>query len=150
MVSVERFGKDHWSTFAYIAHCVQAKHGEPERSRMRTDEDRHPGLVGHSGFSFAELDGKTKKYPTRLAGGVELQYHDDWDCCDDLEAAGLLISEGTGIHPIYKLTDKGWEVLKQLTEHKNSGGSFGQFRMEATCSAGSSLWKNGLNGAPCC
>ena len=68
-----------------------------------------------------------KKYPTRLTGGEELPDHDDWDCCEDLEEAGLLKTEGSGINPVYGLTDLGWEVLKHLTAFKNSGGSFGTF-----------------------
>jgi hypothetical protein len=45
-----------------------------------------------------------KKYPTRLRNDVELSDHDDWDCLDDAEAAGLIESAGTGINPTYKLT----------------------------------------------
>ena len=124
MVSIERFGKDHWSTFAYIATCVTGNGGVPHRDRMRTDQDRHPGLVGPR--MFISMLGNMK-YPTRLAEGEELPDHDDWDCCEDLEEAGLLVSEGAGIEPVYGLTDLGWEVLKHLTAHKNSGGSFGTF-----------------------
>lgn len=124
-VSIKNFGKDHWSTFAYIeTRCMDYK-GVPDREHMRTDPDRHPGLVG---FRVAQAyEGMHKKYPTRLKGGYELFDHDDWDCVDDLEAAGLLEINGTGINPVYKLTDEGHEIIKQLRKFKSEGGNFADF-----------------------
>ena len=110
-----------------IATCVTGNGGIPHRDRMRTDQDRHPGLVGPR-MAISGLG--NMKYPTRLADGDLLPDHDDWDCCEDLEEAGLLKTKGSGINPVYGLTDLGWEVLKHLTDHKNSGGSFGTFHAQ--------------------
>lgn len=119
-VSIEKFGKDHWSTFGYVACRVVSHDGIPDRAHMRCDHDQHPGLY----FSHGLVP---QKYPTILKGGDELKDHDDYDCVDDLEAAGLVSTHGTGVHPIWKLTDLGWEFHKALTLFKNEGGSFADF-----------------------
>ena len=67
---VSQFGKDHWSTFAYIeTRCVDRK-GRLEKRNMRCDVDRHPGHVWP--YMPRELLAGTKKYPTILRGGMEL------------------------------------------------------------------------------
>ena len=99
------FGRDHWSTFAYIATRVVNHDGYPKREHMRTDPKRHPGLA-HRGSHFCP-----GPYPTMLRGGVQL---DDHDCADDLEAAGLIVHIGTGIHPRWKLTERGWIVWFEI------------------------------------
>ncbi len=124
-VPVEQFGKDHWSTFGYAANVVGGLNGIPNKDRMRTDRDLHPGLVG---TQVAMLE-STTKYPTRLKGGIELPNHDDWDCIEDLEAAGLMKWQGTGINPIFELTERGWKVFKALTDFKNKGGTFATFEI---------------------
>lgn len=118
-VSIEQFGKDHWSTLAYIETCCVDRKGIVSLERMRCDPDRHPGLAhAHSGG---------KKYPTILKGGVELLDHDDWDCVDDLIAAGYLEWEGTGMHPVFKMTPDGRGMIARIRKHKEDGGSFGNF-----------------------
>lgn len=124
-IPIEQFGKDHWSTFAYIeCQCVD-NGGVVNSSRMRTDGDRRPWF----GSSNSE-----KKYPTRLKGYFEnsdlaVSDHDDWDCAIDLEKAGLLKIEGTGLSPIFKLTDKGKIVAARLRSFKADGGNFAQFEV---------------------
>jgi hypothetical protein len=119
-VPVAVWGKDHWSMLAYIeCRCVDHR-GVPARARMRTDARRHPGLV---------VRVFTKQYPTRLAGGVELADHDDWDCADDIEAAGFIEIKGTGIHPVWKMTAEGNRVAGLLRAHKTNGGNFAEFKL---------------------
>jgi len=108
---MERWGKDHWSTLLYIeTRCVDYK-GVPDLNHMRTDQKLHPGLVGDT--LAASVLGH-KEYPTVLAGGEKLYNHDDWSCVDDMEEAGFLKWEGTGIHPLFVLTDLGWSVAHQI------------------------------------
>ncbi len=123
-VPVAIWGEDHWSTFAYIATRVGGD-GEPDKNKMRTDVDRHPGLAGQHMAYLHAVD--TTKYPTRLKGGVALTDHDDWDCVEDAIAAGLLLWGGTGLHPVFALTDRGWVVLREIVTHKNTGGTFAEF-----------------------
>lgn len=89
-VDPARFGKDHWSTFAYIETRTVDHKGTIEHDHMRCDADRHPflALVGRRALvSTVALAGR--KYPTFAKGG-EIEDHDDYDCLDDLRAAGLL------------------------------------------------------------
>lgn len=125
-VPISKWGKDHWSTFAYIeTRCVDHK-GEPDKDHMRTDWDRHPGLVGERKIVLGGT--QNKKYPTRLNNGTEISDHDDWDCAEDAEREGLLKDVGTGLYPRYELTKLGQNVAAALREHKAAGKSFGEFR----------------------
>ena len=124
-VSIEKWGKDHWSTFAY-AETLAVDSGKdgliiPDRPRMRTNEKTHPHLTG-------DLLGcaSGSKYPTRLKEG-EVKGHDDWDCLDDAVREGLLTDEGTGLNRAFLLTKKGKEVANQLRNHKSDGGQFREF-----------------------
>lgn len=129
-VPMNKFGKDHWSIFAYIEIRIMDYNGEPDRSHMRTDKDRHPGLVGPAQRLLPVEDLSSKKYPTILKDNVKLTDHDDWDCLEDCEQAGLLESHGTGLYPIYKLTEEGRQVAGQLREHKSNGGNFSNFEVK--------------------
>lgn len=122
---IEKWGKDHWTTFMYI-EVMAANHGGravPDRERMRCDPRRHPGLTYNRGYGIQ--DGG--KYPTRLKGGEQLTDHDDWDCLDDLAEAGLLQSCGTSTYPLYKLTPLGREIVNQIRDHKSQGKRYADF-----------------------
>ena len=125
-IPVELFGKEHWSTFAYIeTRCVDYD-GVPNNNHMRTDPDLHPGLVG---AKIAPLmTANPTKFPTRLNDGTEVYDHDDWSCAEDLEAAGLLKWKGTGMNPVFVLTDKGKAVAARLRAHRSDGGVFHTFK----------------------
>ena len=130
-IELGRWGKDHWSTFAYIEHlCVESLDniGRPQLNRIQANANRHPGLVVQS-LHGTLLDGSN--YGIRLAGGDELPGpdYDEWDCIDDMEREGLLEQVGTGIHPEFKLTEHGRKVAGLLRSHKSRGKSFGTFRM---------------------
>jgi hypothetical protein len=124
-IEISKFGKDHWSTFAYIeCRCVDNK-GVPDRRHMRTDVDLHPGLAGCDPMSYRPPG----KYPTRLKDG-EVAGHDDWSCAEDLEREGLIEIGGTGINPVFKMTEKGEALAAKLRAHKAAGGTFGNFSHE--------------------
>lgn len=106
-IAIERFGKDHWSTFMYIETCCVDDRGRCDRRRLRTDGAR---------------------FPTRLKGGETIECHDDLDCADDLEAAGLLESLGTGTNPMFKLTPAGWVMASKLRQYRAEGKNVGDFR----------------------
>lgn len=100
-VPVLMWGKDHWSTFAYVETRIVDYAGMLDHDHMRTDADRHPLLMSAKRRALtANLTGP--KYPTKLkatavpdADGhysmVALPDHDDYDCLEDAIAAGLLI-----------------------------------------------------------
>jgi len=122
------WGKDHWSTLAYIETlCVDGMTGSPARNRMRCDLDIHPGLA-----STAAMNEPDKRYPTRLVAELSLFGHDDWSCAEDAEAAGVIDIDGTGINPHYTMTEAGCEVVARLRKHKADGGVFANFKLEVS------------------
>jgi hypothetical protein len=126
--TIDLFGKDHWSTFAYIETLCVDNRGVPSREHMRCHAGRHPLQLGSAG------DGS--RYPTRLKDGSTLANHDDWDCADDLETEGLIENVGSGVNPAYRMTDEGWRVGAKLREHKATGGVFHNFEpasVESAC-----------------
>lgn len=122
-INVSEFGKDHWSTLTYLeTRCVDHK-GRIDIRNMRCNSERHPGQAH---IPIERENGKFK-YPTALRDGKFEPEHDDWDCIDDLEAAGFLKTFGTGIHPEVGLTDEGWAVAGRLRRHRGAGGQFADF-----------------------
>jgi hypothetical protein len=134
IVPVEKFGRDHWSTFAYLACTIVGNDGIPDRTKMRCDSARHPFLAHF-------LPGVGGSPPTRLMNGETLRDHDDWDCADDLCAAGLLLDLGTGANPLFDLTPEGWEALKVLLVHRRQSACKGQGAF------GTFVWERSARGA---
>src|SRR5277367_6377126 len=111
IILVGDFGRDHWSTLAYI-ECINVDGtGCPVLERMRCNPTRHPGLAaakrGPQAFWETSWSSHTKR-------GVMLTGHDDFDCVNDLEKAGLIVVHGTGINPVYRLTSDGWRTVGEL------------------------------------
>jgi hypothetical protein len=152
-IGIERWGKDHWSTFAYIETCA-VEGLAVDADRMRTHPRLHLSCFQAKRHGGEFADGSN--YPTRLKGGEEVAPHDDWSCVEDMIAEGLLEtaphrSDGSGRKPkphsriaygqkcalcdpltglcdaTYKLTPKGFAVAHQLREHKAGGGNFADF-----------------------
>ncbi len=143
-ITPDRFAKDHWSLLAYVETlCVDGKDGmgRIDKTRMRANPERHPlqalnefaapwksaystRLAGYTGF--AQRD----DVAAATAAGVMAEGHDDWDCLDDLQAAGLveIFSLSNGF---VKLTKRGMQVVHQLREHKAQGGTFWNFQEPA-------------------
>lgn len=85
-VTPDRFGEDHWGTFAYLETRAADYQGTIGHDRMRCHRSRHPVmLLARTGWGTGG-----DKYPTYLAGNEKLPGHDDYDCLDDLAAAGLI------------------------------------------------------------
>jgi hypothetical protein len=118
--------------------CVDSIHGgvgEIDKTRVRVNPKRHPL---HAVKMYGERRTWKPEYGTRLSGfwkngdakatdpKRQIKSHDDWDCLNDLEAAGLVnvISEANGF---VALTDKGREVAGRLRAHKSKGGFFATF-----------------------
>jgi hypothetical protein len=132
-ISISRFGKDHWSTFAYIETRIVDYKGVPNPNHLRIDTGRHPGIRG-DGWGSPK---SSAEYPTRLRiqedGQLEkVPNHDDIDCLEDLEEAGLLRNIGSGINMLFQLTDLGSQVASQLRAFKGKGGNFCDFTPQAT------------------
>ena len=119
-IPIDQWGRDHWSLLAFI-EVICVDHGgelsDSYRRNMRTKGGSH----------------WQPHYGTRLKGFGQgdlkllLAEHDDWDVAADIETAGLLTNQGTGINPIWKLTPQGHELAAKLRVHKANGGSFSTF-----------------------
>lgn len=97
-VPVALFGKDHWSTFAYVETRIVDHAGMLDHNHMRCDADQHPLLMSAKNRMITV---GLSKYPTKLKssttpnaegvfGFAELADHDDYDCLEDMITAGLL------------------------------------------------------------
>lgn len=131
-VPVEKWGRDHWTTLAYVeTRCVDEK-GVLNGDHLRCSLSRHPDLRGYQQV-VSDLDGD--KYPTRLKKGELLENHDDWSCLEDMMILGMLVVEitehQTGRGQIrgsrVTLTDYGWEIAGRLRKFKGEGGNYGDF-----------------------
>ena len=133
-VSMERWGKDHWSTLAYIETRTVDYKGVLENAKLRVAERLHREFKYVTPFG-----GNTgKDYPTILAGGEKLSGHDDVSCILDMAQEGLLTYRDrykkgrreeffNNREIIIKLTPKGQALTAELRAHKAAGGSFGNF-----------------------
>ena len=129
-IPMSNWGKDHWSTLLYLETLAVDNSGfaKPDNRKMRTNQIRHPHLVGHIFPGSNALDGSS--YPTRLKEG-EVKEHDDWDCVDDAIEEELVEDVGTGLNRTYKFTKKGKKAMAKLREFKQEGGNFQSFVFEA-------------------
>jgi hypothetical protein len=100
-VPMARWGKDHWTTLAYVETCWVDHKGMIEHDRMRCDRTRHPVFYSAKRRVTAfGTDADGARFPTRLKteqpgadgtwGTVELAGHDDYDCLADLISEGLV------------------------------------------------------------
>jgi hypothetical protein len=92
-----RFGKDHWSTFAYVETRTVDCLGTIAHAHMRCHAGRHPIMRLAKGAGYP-MSADGSQYPTLLADG-EQPDHDDYDCLDDLIAASLLEVHMPGLVP---------------------------------------------------
>lgn len=141
-----QFGKDHYSTLAYIETRIMDHRGRLHHEHMRCDYWRHrvlyeekrntiargemAGMVTRTETGRLVFAGPMKRYPTFLAGGVEQDHHDDYDCLLDLIAAGWLTADTDDpLDPeaAYTLTPTGRTVANALREHKGNGGKWATF-----------------------
>lgn len=100
-VPMARWGKDHWTTFAYVETRWVDHRGMLGHDQMRCDRRRHPMFYAAKWRTIAfgsDMDGG--RYPTRLKtetvdadgrwGVAELAGHDDYDCLGDAIREGLI------------------------------------------------------------
>ena len=100
-VPMARWGKDHWTTFAYVETCWVDHRGMIDHDKMRCHRKRHPVFYAAKRRCHAfGTDADGSKYATRLkteqpdADGrwsvAELLGHDDYNCLDDAIREGLI------------------------------------------------------------
>ena len=119
-IEPERWGRDHWATFAYVEVCCVDRGGCVDPGRVQTNFNRHP-LMGNprDGAAFG-----IRLADSELPGGA----YDEWDCLDDLEMWGLLLNTGTDTNRRYRLTEAGKIIAGQLRGRKADGNRCATFR----------------------
>lgn len=85
-IPLNRWGKDHYATLAYLETRAVDHGGLIQNAHMRTSIKRHPLFVARGSLG-PPTDGE--RYPTSYKDG-QMTEHDDWDCLDDMVQAGLL------------------------------------------------------------
>lgn len=133
---VSKFGKDHWSLLAYVeSRCVDGDAGVGTLvcAHLRGNSHTHPLLANTAwkpGFStrlkgFFEYEQRSD-VAKAIEAGFMLEGHDDWDCLDDLAAAGYveILSLANGR---VRMTEAGLEMAAQVRQHKARGGQFAGF-----------------------
>lgn len=123
-ITIEQFGKDHWSLLLYIETRIHNYKGILDSYHMRIKNPAiRPGWKPEYGtrlFGYWNKDNTTNSH-------LLLPHHDDYDCLDDLEAEKLIKNIGTGLRPVCEITKKGAKILTQLLLHKQSGGQYSNF-----------------------
>jgi len=67
------------------------------------------------------------KYSTRIKDGEQIRGHDDWDCAEDLQAAGFIKIVSMADFQI-EMAELGWKATNLLRKHKASGGVYANFQ----------------------
>lgn len=140
IVKLKEFGKDHWSLLGYIetrvhSYNIAPNTGTLDKDHLRINPDGDYAIIA---TPFRGLRDRLWKdsYGTRLFGywngdktinpNKQISNHDDINCLNDLEAAGLI--EVLSLVNFYiKLTKKGIKIASELREWKNSGNHFSGF-----------------------
>ncbi len=129
-IDITRFGKDHWDLLTHIEYRIMNHKGVLSLTHLRI---KHPALQQNRlGENLWKPEYGTKLHGYWNEDGsvnpkLKILDHDDYDCLDDLENAGLIKSWGTGLHPAYKLTKKGVRVVGLLILHKQEGKHYASF-----------------------
>ena len=137
---MSKWGKDHWSTLAYIDTVITDYVYFPiiKNDRMRTTKNNliilhNNGIYKKEKFirdgSYIKSEVEVKEYPTRLNDGTEIKDHDDFSCIVDFAKEGLLNKDEKHItvDSKIKLSKLGRDVINKLREHKSKGKNFADF-----------------------
>lgn len=133
-VSIEKWGRDHWSMLAYFRTVEVDKAGfkvqfdprmRQNRRNWRTMLEKLPKgkfVVGHA------MDVGTG---TRLNDDTFVSGHDDWCCVQDFAKAGLLTCNPDGVdhHKKLHLSELGASLAASVEQYKADGGSFSTFKV---------------------
>lgn len=145
-VPMAQWGRDHWSTFAYLETVVVDKglFYVELNPRMRSSRRTHRVLAESKGSLSAERQAGFDRCVTlargegsELADGTTIIGHDDWACVQDFANLGLLTHVQGGcvatpevVEPeaALGLTPVGLALAAELRAHKAGGGSFKNFK----------------------
>lgn len=141
LIPPEFWGKDHWTTLAYVesvmTDCGGFQLGADSRMRTNRRNFRVMSEFPTPKRSGSETFGATGFYPsqspTRLNNDTDVEGHDDWNCLEDMAAIGLFDVSGLHLEPkkVIHLSLTGQKVSAALRAHKQAGNSFSTFSLSA-------------------
>lgn len=131
------WGKDHWSTLAYVdtvmVDCGAFEIGADGRMRSsrrnyRVMCEENPRPLRSGGHAPAVPMDSTR-HSTRLNNGQMVVGHDDWACVRDMASVNLFTHPVEAFEPgvTLRFTRKGRAWAEALREFKRQGGNFGSF-----------------------
>lgn len=127
-VPPETWGKDHWSTFAYLETLTVDRKGVVQNAKMRCNNRLHREFATDRQLKM------TKEYPTITKQGP-IHKHDDWSCVEDMVYYGYITAETRQVSKAFNdntqcrvaLTPFGQKIAAELRQHKAAGGNFADF-----------------------
>lgn len=136
------WGKDHWSTLAYLESVMVDCAGFQVGTDARMKTGRRNSRVMAEGCASPQRAGRatnalsmvmTEEQSTKLNNGQRVSGHDDWSCVQDMAAEGLFAQAPDDIEPgvILAFSPKGDEIANALRIFKRNMGQFSQFRWPA-------------------
>lgn len=137
-IEMGAWGKDHWSTLAYIetvmVECGGFQIGLDARMRsnrrhLRVMHQQCPRPKRAAGRDSSLTVAMDPNGGSRLRDGSTVPNHDDWMCVQDMAYAGLFTVGPADVEPgeTLHLSTLGRQVASQLREHKAAGGQFADF-----------------------
>ena len=126
------WGKDHWTTLAYIetvaTDCAGFQVGNDPRMRSNRRNFRvmqgclKPRRAKNGGVGIV-MD---LEHGSRLNDGQIVSGHDDWSCLQDMANEGLFNLDASGVQPgvTLHLSAKGRAWCATLRAHKQAGGTY--------------------------
>lgn len=143
------FGRDHWTTLAYIesvmTDCAGFQLGADPRMRSNRRNHRvmsevpRPKRAKMSSSVAAQL--MSPDDGSRLKNGQVVRGHDDWNCVEDFAAVGFFDLGPNGLGPgkTLRFSPLGKAVAARLRQHRQDGGQAEHFDLasvpEATADA---------------
>ena len=125
-VAIENWSKDHLSLILYVeSRCVD-NNGVLDMDNLRVNTTTHP-LIG--GNPYRRREKWTENKGTLLNTGERLSDHDDIDCLDDLDEAGV-IEIISLVNGFVRMTKKGNALAAKIREFKTEGGQYIDFEVE--------------------
>ena len=135
LVPLAQWGKDHFSTLAYVETVAVENKGFQvgQDPRMKTNR-RHARVLAACPRPRRTAGGAalcmvmSPEHATRLKDGTQVPNHDDWMCVQDFVGEGLF-AIGSEVEPkqVLALSERGNALAAALRAHKASGGSFSTF-----------------------
>lgn len=142
LISVRYWGKDHFSTLAYIetvmVDCGGFQVGADPRMRsnrrnyrVMIEGCRKPRRPRDASADMCQV--MEPRHTSFLRHGATSENHDDWCCIQDMAYAGFFTVFAEDIEPgvVLHFSDLGRAAATALREFKSVGGSFSTFELPA-------------------